>query len=135
MADYALNRYANSLVSNDRDNQGKFTPVLSMVHVAGENNYFQHGNYLFGCGEGDLDELEDDVQLCQVIGGKKSGTKKSNASSSEPGTETEEQTNRRKLPSCPVCKKSSVWKVIKIKSPTHNHSSSAIPAIVEVQQG
>ena len=105
MADYALNRVANSLVSNDRDNQGKFTPVRSMAHVAGENNYYQHGKYLFGCGEGDLDELEDDVQLCQVIGGKKSGTKKANASSSEPGTETEEQTNRRKLPSCPVCKK------------------------------
>ena len=61
MADYALNRVANSLVSNDRDNQGKFTPVRSMAHVAGENNYYQHGKYLFGCGEGDLDELEDDV--------------------------------------------------------------------------
>ena len=104
MADYALNRLTNSLVSNDRDNQRQFKPVPSMAHLAGKNDYHQYGEHLFGCAEGDLNEL-DDVLLCQEISGQKTGTKNAKAKNGEAEKETEEEIDRRKLPTCEICLK------------------------------
>jgi hypothetical protein len=106
MSDFALNRITTSLVSNDRDAQGNFIPSPSMAHIAGTKNYHQHGKYLYGCEEGDLDELDrENLLLCQEIGPKK-GAKKTNETNSE--IENVDETNRRKLTNCTVCGKNAL---------------------------
>jgi hypothetical protein len=106
MSDFALNRITNSLVSNDRDEHGNFKPTPSMAHIAGTKNYHQHGNHLYGCEEGDLDELgRENLLLCQEIGPKK-GAKKTNETNSE--IEKVDETNRRKLTNCQVCGKNAL---------------------------
>ena len=89
--DYALNYTANLLYTNQSDEDGNFKPEESAKHLAGETNFFQYSNFLYGCAPGDF----DDEPICQPCNSKSEDIPESH----------DGDLNRKRFPKCDECQK------------------------------
>lgn len=92
--DFALNYTANLLYSNHTDDGGNFNPEESAKHLAGDENFHQFTNMLYGCAPGDY----DDEPLCFPCN---SAPEESSTSK----VEDENAINRKRFPKCIDCQK------------------------------
>jgi hypothetical protein len=111
--DYGIAELAGLFVSNDYkrsengayeldiNNNKIFAPRPSARHLAGEGSYNQHGEHLFCCAEGDID---DDPRAAEAQQRKNPAD---GQPPKKPRQHKEGWQDDRKLTICPVCNKDS----------------------------